>query len=135
MHLLPPREDTKAPYATAAVQTIADFFDGIRSTPEDPVTQALGTLRREINFCRRLAEEDLGALSRNKNKLAARTECIGWLRESILRLSGQPNHKHVMTLAQIVCDTSDIYLHHVRKSVYRDPRPWAWSKKEPGQKT
>jgi hypothetical protein len=107
----------KAPRATKAVETIADFFDGIRSEPFDPVKQALGTLRAEINFWRRLAEEDLGTLSRKKDASAARAQGIGWLRESVLRLSRQPNQKHVIVLAQIVLETRDIDLNNVRKAV------------------
>jgi hypothetical protein len=107
----------KAPRATKAVETIADFFDGIRSEPFDPVKQALGTLRAEINFRRRLAEEDLGNLSRKKDASAARAQGTGWLRESVLRLSGRPNQKHVIVLAQIVLETRDIDLKNVRKAV------------------
>jgi hypothetical protein len=107
----------RAPNAINAVETIADFFGGMRSEPFDPVKQALGYLRAEIDFWRRLTEESLGALSRKKDVSAARAESLGWLRESVLRLSGRPNLNHVAVLAEIVLGTRDIDPNNVRKAV------------------
>ena len=81
----------KAPDAIKAVETIADFFGAIHSEPFDPVKQALRYLRAQIDFWHRSTEESLGALSRKKDASAARAESLGWLRESVLRLSGRPN--------------------------------------------
>jgi hypothetical protein len=107
----------KAPNAIKAVETIADFFGGIRSEPFDPIKQALGYLRAEIDFWRRITEESLGALSRKKDASAARAESLGWLRESVLRLSGRPNLRHVAVLAEIVLGRRDIDPNNVRKAV------------------
>ena len=107
----------KAPDAIKAVETIADFFGAIHSEPFDPVKQALRYLRAQIDFWHRSTEESLGALSRKKDASAARAESLGWLRESVLRLSGRPNLRHVAVLAEIVMGTRDIDPNNVRKAV------------------
>jgi Phage integrase family len=111
----------KAPRAKAAVKTIADFLSGtVCLTPEDPIKEALKILHDQIDLKIRLTEETLRDRSRNKTVLAARSEAIGWLRGSILHLTGKPNDAHVATLAQIVCETKgkkDIEIHHVRKAL------------------
>ncbi|PNE11387.1 MAG: hypothetical protein CR217_09255 [Beijerinckiaceae bacterium] len=107
----------RAPNAIKAVETLRDFFGGIRSEPFDPVKQALGYLRAEIDFRRRFTEESLGARSRKKDASAAQAEGLGWLRESVFRLSGRPNLRHVAVLAEIVLGRRDIDPNNVRKAV------------------
>jgi hypothetical protein len=137
----------KAPRALKAVDTIADFFYGSRSKldlskeayelvrardngredPErcamlrdqinDPINQALSLLRSQINEIRRHYRDFLSALSRKTDALAARTEGIAWLRESVWRLSKRAHDEHVATLAQIVLGDANIDIGNVRKAV------------------
>jgi hypothetical protein len=140
-------EIQKAPRALKAADVIADFFYGprskldlseeacallrahengredperlalLRSQINDPINQALSLLRTQIKDTCRHYREFLSALSRKTDAWAARTAGIGWLRESVQRLSGRPNHKHVAVLAEIVLGTEDIDIGSIRKAV------------------
>jgi hypothetical protein len=137
----------KAPRALKAAVIIADFFYGprskldlseeafallrahengredpqrlalLRSQINDPINQALSLLRAQIKDTCRHYRQFLSALSRKTDAWAARSEGIGWLRESVQRLSGRPNHKQVAVLAEIVLGTEDIDIGSVRKAV------------------
>jgi hypothetical protein len=107
----------KAPRAIAALKTVADFLSGtVYLTPGDPIKEALKFLHDQIDQKIRRIEETLSDLSQKKTVLAARSAAIGWLRGSILCLTGKPNDTHVVILARIVCETEDIDINHVRKA-------------------
>ena len=47
-------------------------------------------------------ERRLRAISRRGDKAAARSLAIGWLKSSVLRVSGSPSIKHVAILCRVV---------------------------------
>jgi hypothetical protein len=72
---------------------------------------------------RRRHEYDLRSTSRKGDKASARSRAVGWLKESIRRLSGQDNFEHVATLCDAVLNTKDaISLDSVKRAV--TPREW-----------
>jgi hypothetical protein len=108
----------KAPDAIQAIKTLDDFFSmHWEPIPDDPITEALRILRVEIYYSHRHTEEYLATRSRKKDQSAARSAAIGWLKESVLRMSGKPNQKHVITLAEVTLGKRDLTVDAVRKAV------------------
>ena len=67
---------------------------------------------------RRYHEDDLWSTSQKGDDESARSRAIGWLKESVSRLSGRPNYKPLMTLCEVVLNAApgDISLDAVEKS-------------------
>ncbi len=67
--------------------------------------EAVRMMRVALYYRQLHHEEDLRSTSRKGDKASARSRAIGWLKESVCRLSGRPNYKHLRILCGIVLGT------------------------------
>lgn len=92
-----------APAAVDAFETVA-AFPGRQPERDHPLNEANRTLRETLFYAQSDAKRVLQERSRKTDAGAARSAAIGWIAGSILRLSGRPNRKHVITLVEAVLD-------------------------------
>jgi hypothetical protein len=92
----------------------------IGASTEDDV-EAVRMMRVALYYRRGRHQYDLLSTSRKGDKASARSRAIGWLKESVRRLSGRPNHDHLMTLCNVVFDKR-ISLDAVKRAV--TPKEW-----------
>jgi hypothetical protein len=90
--------------------------------PLDPMAEALRILANEIAFHQRHDSEFLLAASRNKDAAAAKSSGIGWLKESVQRLSGKPNYRHVETLVMAALDLQAVSPKAIEKAAIPSER-------------
>jgi hypothetical protein len=89
----------------------------------EDVREAFGVIRVALFYLDRDLEYALRSTSRKGDKASARSRAIGWIKESVRRLSGQDNFEHVATLCDAVLNTGDaISLDSVKRAV--TPRKW-----------
>jgi hypothetical protein len=81
-------------------------------------------MMREALYYRHLHHEyERRSTSRKGDKASARSRAIGWLKESVRRLSGQDNFEHVATLCDALLNTGDaISLDSVKRAL--TPKEW-----------
>ena len=110
----------KAEEALKALDAVAAFVERPPVVGKgDPAVEgeALGALMVRIANDRGDAALRLRQQSRKTDPSAARSAALGWLRQSVEKLSGKPNLKHVASLAEAVLDLVDVTEGAVRKAV------------------
>jgi hypothetical protein len=99
-----------------------EHFGALRLLPDD-VREPFGAIRVALSYRARDLEYAVRSTSRKGDKASARSRAIGWLKESVRRLSGQDNFEHVATLCDAVLNTEDaISLDSVKRAV--TPKEW-----------
>jgi hypothetical protein len=89
----------------------------------EDVEEAFRVISVELYYRRLHHGDDLLSTSRKGDKTSARSRAIGWLKESVRRLSGQPNQKPLMTLCDVVLNTAEpISLDALKRAV--TPTEW-----------
>jgi hypothetical protein len=89
----------------------------------EDVREAFRVIGVDLYYRQRDHEYDLLSTSRKGDKASARSRAIGWLKESVRRLSGQDNFEHVATLCDAVLNTGDaISLDSVKRA--ETPTKW-----------
>jgi hypothetical protein len=89
----------------------------------EDVREAFSVIRVALYYRRLNHEYDRRSRSRKGDKKSARSRAIGWLKESVLRLSGQDNFEYVATLCDAVLNTDDaISLDSVKRA--KAPTKW-----------
>lgn len=79
--------------------------------------KAVRTIESGIIDRRRYHEDDLWSTSQKGDDASARSRAIGWLKESVRRLSGRPNYKPLMTLCEVVLNApGEISLDAVKRA-------------------
>ena len=87
------------------------------------VREAFRVIRVDLYCRQRDHEYDLRSTSRKGDQSSAHSRAIGWLKESVRRLSGRSNFEHVATLCDAVLNTGDpISLDAVKRAV--TPTKW-----------
>jgi hypothetical protein len=90
--------------------------------PED-IRESFGRIRVDLYYRQSDHEYNVRSISRKGDKVSARSRAVGWVKESVRRLSGQGNFEHVATLCDVVLDTDQpISLDAVRRAI--TPREW-----------
>lgn len=95
--------------ARDGLKAVAKFFGKTEATStlppdSDPVDEAIALLATQIREVERSREFMRAATPRNGGKAAARSRAIGWLRDSILALSGSHHYAVVREIAEVVLD-------------------------------
>jgi hypothetical protein len=88
--------------AAKALDTVAKFVEPLLAGNDDPVREALGTLRVQYYYNLLDTRRELKERGRKTHAAAARSAGIGWLKASVKGLSGKPNRKLVLALAEAV---------------------------------
>lgn len=74
--------------------------------PGDEIyARPLRDLAAEFEFARGIARNSRKHLPRKRGTASAQTSAVGWLKESIMRLTGIPNYRHVKALAEAILGT------------------------------
>jgi hypothetical protein len=87
------------------------------------VREAFGVIRVDLYYRQRDHEYTVRSRSQKGDKESARSRAIGWLKESVRRLSGRPNYKPLMTLCEVVLNApGEISQDALKRAV--TPREW-----------
>ena len=107
----------KAEEVLKGLDAIAAFVERC-DVVDEPAVEALAVLRARIANDRGVAARRRSQQSRKKNDpSAARSAALGWLAESVEKLSGKPNLRHAAALAEAVLDLDGVTEGAVRKAV------------------
>jgi hypothetical protein len=116
----------EAEKAATDLKRLAEFFDKRISVPDgqsNPIADAIDLLGHEISSIRRYAERFLSERSRKADVEAQRSAGIGWIKESVRRLSGKPYLEDVRVLAEATLGC-EVTLDSVNKAVMPDDALW-----------
>jgi hypothetical protein len=100
-----------------------DALEKYIGTSSEHDIEAVRMMRVALYYRHLHHEYDRRSTSRKGDKASARSRAIGWLKESVRRLSGQDNFERVATLCDAVLNTDDaISLDSVKRAL--TPREW-----------
>lgn len=103
--------------AAALIEDCADIIlPRIVSSGPGPVEEAIDLLRWQAASMRQMAQRCIDEHSRRSDPAPAQSAAVGWIKESMLRLSGGDNREHVRVVAEAALESS-ITMDTVRNAV------------------
>jgi hypothetical protein len=120
------RSQEKAATAAKHLRAVREYFRSERGSFRnasltapyfEEAADALGIIDNKIYYRNLHCGTFLHEVSREKNASAARSEGIGRLKESVLWLSGKPNHRHVRALAIAALGEEYVELKAIEKAL------------------